>query len=82
MMPSGMRTTSNSLDEERLQRNVAPEIGMLEGGETGEAPPNLRDSGGEAGSCGVCAAYSREGCGKYGGYPCRPNQICDEFEGA
>ena len=81
MMPFGMRTTANAADEDRLQRNVAPDIGMLEGGEPSGGPPNLRDSGGEAGSCGMCGSYTREGCGKYG-VPVRPSEICDSFEAA
>lgn len=45
-----------------------------------ERPPNLRDAEGET-ACANCAHFQPPSyCDLYGGYPVRPDEVCDDHE--
>jgi hypothetical protein len=61
-------------DEEmtNLEEPQTPE----EGGE--KTPPNFRDASAEAPICGTCAHFAGASCKKYGNYPCKFHEGCDD----
>ena len=69
------------LRAEAMAAEEAPAKG--EGEEGAGGPPNLRDCWSSPECCDNCGAYEYDqdggSCQAHEGYPCKPNQVCDDY---